>query len=161
MKNNHTDSTPAGYHALTPALTIKGCTKALDFYQRAFGAKIVHSMELPNGTVMHAEMTIGDSRFMLSDEFPDWGVLAPETRGGTRGGLYLYVEDADAAFAQAIREGGKELRPPTTEFWGDRMGQFADPFGHKWTVATHVEDVPPEEIARRGEEMMKKMGGSQ
>ncbi len=160
MKNNHTNSTPEGYHSLTPALTIKGAKAALDFYRRALGAEIEHSMEMPDGTLMHAAMTVGDSKFMLSDEFPSWGVLSPETLGGTPVGLYLYVEDADAAFAQAIREGGKELRPPTTEFWGDRMGQFLDPFGHKWTVATKVEDVSPEETARRGEEWTKKMSES-
>ena len=155
MKNNHINSTPEGYHSLTPTLTIKGAKAALDFYQRALGAKIDHSMEGPDGTLMHAAMTVGDSKFMLSDEFPDWGVLSPETLGGTPVGLYLYVEDADAAFAQAIREGGKELRPLTTEFWGDRMGQFLDPFGHKWTVATHVEEVSHEETTRRGEEWVK------
>lgn len=159
MKNIRINSKPEGYHTITPALTIKGCRKALDFYQRALDAKLVHAMEMPDGAVMHAEMEIGDSRFMLSDEFPDWGVHSPETLGGTPVALYIYVEDADAAFAQAIREGGKELRPPTTEFWGDRMGQFLDPFGHKWTVATRVEEVSPEEMDRRGKEWTEKMGG--
>ena len=157
MKNNHSNSTPAGYHSLTPALAIKGAKQALDFYQRALGASVVHCMETPDGSVMHAEMTVGDSRFMFTDEFPDWGVVSPQTLGGTPVNLYLYVADADAAHARAIREGARELRAPTTEFWGDRMGQFLDPFGHKWTVATRVEDVSDEETARRGDEWMKKM----
>ncbi len=157
MKNNHENSTPEGYHSLTPSLTIKGAKQAIDFYQRALGASVVHCMEMPDGAVMHAEMTVGDSRFMLADEFPDWGVISPQTLGGTPVNLYLYVADADAAFAQAIKAGAKELRPPTTEFWGDRMGQFLDPFGHKWTVATRVEEVSPEETARRGEEWTKNM----
>ena len=155
MKNNHNSSTHEGYHSLTPALVIKGAKRALDFYQRALGASVVHSMDGPDGSVMHAEMTVGDSRFMFSDEFPDWGVVSPETLGGTPVSLYLYVADADAAFAQAVREGAKELRPVTTEFWGDRMGQFLDPFGHKWTVATRVENVSDEETRRRGEEWVK------
>ena len=155
MKNTHNNSAPEGYHTLTPTLTIKNAREALDFYQRALGASVVHCMDGPDGSVMHAEMTVGDSRFMFSDEFPEWGVVSPQTLGGTPVNLYLYVADADAAFAQAIREGAKELRPPTTEFWGDRMGQFLDPFGHKWTVATRVENVSDEETVRRGEEWMK------
>ncbi len=160
MNNHHNSSTPEGYHTLTPGIAVKGGREALDFYQRALGATVINCMDGPNGSVMHAEMKIGDSRFMVNDEFPDWGVLSPQTLGGTPVNLYLYVADADAAFAQAVREGGKSLREPTTEFWGDRMGQFLDPFGHKWTVATRVEEVSDEETVRRGEEWMKKTGES-
>ena len=155
MKNNHDNSTPEGYHSLTPALVIKGARQALDFYRRALGASVVHCMDGPDGSVMHAEMTVGDSRFMLSDEFPDRGVVSPQTLGGSPVNLYLYVADADAAFAQAVRQGATRLRPVTTEFWGDRMGQFVDPFGHQWTVAPRVEEVSDEETVRRGEEWVK------
>ena len=140
---------------MTPVLTIKGAKQALDFYQRALGASVVNCMDGPDGTVMHSEMTVGDSRFMCNDEFPEWGVVSPQSLGGTPVSLYLYVADADAAFAQAVRERATQLRPVTTEFWGDRIGQFLDPFGHKWTVATRVEEVSDEETVRRGEEWMK------
>ena len=155
MKNIHESSAPADYGTLTPALAVRGGKAAIDFYQRAFGATVQHCMEGEGGSVMHAEVMVGDSKFMLSDEFPDWGVMSPESLGGTPVSLYLYVADVDAAFAQAIKEGGKELRPVTTEFWGDRMGQFVDPFGHKWTMATRVEEVSDEETQRRGEEWIK------
>ena len=155
MKNTHDNSAPAGYHTLTPSLTVKDGKAALDFYQRALGATVVNSMEGPDGGLMHAEMTVGDSRFMLGDEMPAWGMLSPLSLGNSPVGLHLYVADVDAAYAQAIREGAKSLGEPTTEFWGDRMGRFVDPFGHKWTVATRVEEVSDEETQRRGEQWMK------
>ncbi len=142
------------YHTVTPVIAIKGAAAALDFYKRAFNATELYRMKMPDGTVMHAEIKIGDSRIMISDEFPDWGVLSPKTVGGAPTTLYIYFEDVDAMTKQAIAAGAKELQPVMDQFWGDRSGKIEDPFGYRWGLATHIEDVSPEEIDRRGKECM-------
>jgi PhnB protein len=138
---------PQGYHSLTPYLIIDGASKALDFYTRAFGAEELFRMPMPDGRVGHAEMRIGDSIFMLADEFPERGVRGPQ--GSPPVHLMIYCEDADAVWKRSLAAGAKELRPLQNQFYGDRSGTLADPFGHQWTVATHVEDVPPDEMQRR------------
>jgi len=139
---------PEGYHSVTPYLTVDDAAAALDFYARAFGA--VEKFRMPMGDVIgHAEILIGNSHIMLSDEFPDRDVLGPRSRGGATAALMVYVPDVDAAFDRAIAAGGKVLMPVSDQFYGDRSGTLADPFGHKWTLATHVEDVSEEEMQRR------------
>jgi len=140
---------PDGYSTLTPYLVIDGASRAIDFYRRAFGATELFRMGRPDGRVGHAELQIGTSRLMLADEHPEMNFRGPRAYGGTPLSLLLYVKDVDSTFAQAIREGAKELRPLANQFYGDRSGTLEDPFGHVWTVATHVEDVPPQELERR------------
>ena len=138
---------PKGYHSLTPYLIVKGGAKALEYYSKAFGAKELFRMPGPDGRIGHAEMQLGDSRFMLADEAPERDVRAPQ--GASPVHLMFYCEDVDRMFKRALSAGGKELRPLTNQFYGDRSGTLADPFGHQWTVATHVEDVSSEEMDRR------------
>jgi PhnB protein len=138
---------PEGYHSLTPYLIVDGASKALDFYKKAFGAEEMFRMPMPDGKVGHAEMRIGDSIFMLADEFPERGIRAPQ--GNSPIQLMIYCEDVDAVWKRSLAAGAKEVRPVQNQFYGDRSGQLADPFGHQWTVATHVEDVPPDEMERR------------
>jgi PhnB protein len=140
---------PDGYRTVTPYLIVSGAAKALDFYKRAFGAEERVRMPGPGGKVMHAEIQIGDSMIMLADEFPQMGARSPQSIGGTSVGICLYVENVDVLFKQAIAAGAKEERPLQNQFYGDRSGTLIDPFGHKWTIATHIEDVTPEEIGRR------------
>jgi PhnB protein len=140
---------PAGHHSITPSLTIRDCAEAIEFYKKAFGATELFRLAGPDGKVMHAEMQFGDSRVMMSDEFPDWHCLSPQSIGGTGSGLMFYVTDVDAVFGQAVAAGAKAMDKPTDQFWGDRTGRLLDPFGHRWSVATHKEDVTPEEINRR------------
>lgn len=149
------DPVPDGYGTITPYLHVKGAAEALAFYREAFGAEELVRMDGPNGTVMHAEMQLGDSKFMLSDEMEDWGNTSPTTLGGSSLSLMVYVEDSDAAFARAIEAGAKEVMPPTDHFYGDRSGVVEDPFGHRWNLSTHVEDVSPQEMDRRMKEMME------
>lgn len=143
---------PDGYHSVTPYLLIKGAADAIAFYVKAFGAVEVMKLAGPDGKIGHAEIRIGNSHVMLADEHPDMGFLGPQSRGGTTVSLLIYSEDCDALFAQAIAAGATELRPLCDQFYGDRSGTVTDPWGHVWTVATHVEDVPPEEIDRRFKE---------
>ena len=145
---------PAGYHSLTPYLAVRDASAAIAFYAKAFGATEVLRMAMPDGSVAHAEVQVGDSRFMLSDENPAWGNLSPQSVGGCTGGLMLYVEDADAVYAQALAAGATAVRPVADQFYGDRSGTVLDPFGHKWTVGTHVEDVPHAELQARMDAMM-------
>jgi PhnB protein len=140
---------PERHHTVTPHLIVADTARALDFYARAFGAIELGRCEMPDGGIGHAEIRIGDSLITLADEFPDWGYLGPNARGGSTVVMRVYVEDVDAAFARAIAAGGTVLRPVTDQFYGDRSGTLTDPFGHVWTLATHVEDVPPDELARR------------
>jgi len=140
---------PDGYNSLTPYLIVRGAAQAIDFYQRAFGAKERMRLASPDGRIGHAEVQIGNSVVMLADEYPELGAKSPQTVGGTPVGFCLYVEDVDARFQQAIAAGGKEERPVKDQFYGDRSGTLIDPFGHKWTIATHIEDVTPDEIGRR------------
>ena len=148
---------PEGYHTITSYLTVRGAADAIAFYTRAFGAKEKERMVGPDGrTVMHAELQIGDSILMLSDEQPDMGNFSPTTLKGSTAGLFLYVPDVDAAFKRATDEGCKVVRPLADMFWGDRFGQVEDPFGHRWGLGTHKEDVPPEEMKKRAEAAMAK-----
>lgn len=145
-------SIPEGYHSVTPYLAIDGAADAIDYYVRAFGATEV--MRMPMGDkIGHAEIRIGDSHVMLSDEFPDMDVLGPKTRGGATATLMIYLTDVDAAFDRAIEAGGTVERGVADQFYGDRSGTLIDPFGHRWTLSTHVEDVGEEEMERRMAEM--------
>jgi PhnB protein len=148
--------TPKGYHTATPYLVIKGAAAAIDFYKKVFGATEIMRMPGPGGTVMHAELKFGDSIIMMADEFPDMGFRGPQSIGGTPVGINLYFPDVDARFALALKNGATEKRPVQNQFYGDRSGTIVDPFGHLWTIATHVEDVAPEEMNRRFEAEMKK-----
>ena len=143
---------PDGYSSLTPYLVIKGADKALDYYKKVFGAVETVRMPGPDGRVMHAEVKIGNSILMLSDENPERGYLSPVTIGGSGASVMLYTDDVDATFKKAVDAGGKAEMPPTDMFWGDRMGNIKDPFGHSWAIATHKEDVSPEEMGRRMKE---------
>ena len=139
---------PEGYRNLNVILTVDDAAKAIDFYKQAFGATEIS--RLPMGDkIGHAELQIGDTRFMLNDEFPDFDNLGPKSRGGTTFGLIIYTDDVDSAFKTALTAGGTEKMPVQDQFWGDRMGTLTDPFGHKWSIATHVEDVPPEQFQER------------
>mmetsp|Transcript_26834 Transcript_26834/g.70457 ORF Transcript_26834/g.70457 Transcript_26834/m.70457 type:complete len:177 (-) Transcript_26834:112-642(-) len=146
---------PKGYYTITPYITIKNAASALDLYAKAFGATEVMSMPGPGGKIMHAEMQIGDSRFMFSDEFPEMGAWSPEHLGGTAGHLMIYVEDCDAMLKRAIAAGCKPDRPAKDQFYGDRSGSVIDPYGHKWTLSTHVKEVSAEECHRIMKEMEK------
>lgn len=145
---------PDGYHAVTPYLIIKGAAEALDFYEKAFSATEKMRMPDPNSSLIgHAEIQIGDSTVMLADEYPDMGFRSPKSLGGTPVSILLYVNDVDAVAKQALAAGAKELRPVKDQFYGDRSGTFEDPFGHVWTIATHKEDLTPEEIGKRAAEV--------
>ncbi|MEV0030945.1 VOC family protein [Nocardia sp. NPDC050793] len=144
---------PDGYPAVSPGLAIDGAAAAIDFYKQVFGATERMRMPRPDGKIAHCELILGGSVIMLGDPAPDMDFLDPKTVGGTPVNLYVYVEDADAAFAAALASGARELTPMTTQFYGDRSGAFEDPWGHRWTVATHVEDISPEEMDRRMAEM--------
>ncbi|MGH7315524.1 MAG: VOC family protein [Candidatus Rokuibacteriota bacterium] len=149
---------PEGYHTVTPALTVKNAPEAIEFYKRAFGAQELMRFGGPDGkSIMHAEIQVGDSRIMLGDEQPSMGCLAPASVGGPTSSLYLYVADVDAAFTRAVAAGAKVLMPVTDMFWGDRFGQVEDPSGHRWGLATHVEDPSPQEIERRQREFFASM----
>jgi PhnB protein len=147
---------PDGYHTVAPYLFIKGAGDAIEFYKKAFGARDLGRMTQPDGKVAHAEIQIGGSRIMLSDEHPPMGAVGPASLGGSPVMLHLYVDDVDALFAQAVAAGATVVRPLTDEFYGDRAGGLKDPFGHLWHLATHKEDLTPEEIGRRA---AKAMGG--
>lgn len=149
---------PDGYHSVIPYLIVDGAAGAIDFYAKAFGATEVMRMPGPDGKIGHAEMQIGDSHIMLADEHPDMGFLGPKSVGGTPVSLMIYVEDADKCFNAAIGGGAKEMKPLENQFYGDRSGTLVDPFGHVWNIATHVEDVPPEEMERRAKEYAQKQG---
>jgi len=144
---------PDGYPRITPYLGIDGASDAIEFYGTVFGATERMRMPAPGGKVGHAELQIGDSVIMLADEFPDMGVRSPKSVGGSPVTLSLYVDDVDQVFDRAVQAGASSLRPVEDQFYGDRTGVFEDPFGHLWSVATHVEDVPPEEIQKRAAAM--------
>ena len=150
-----TNPIPEGYHTATPYLIVNDGAKAIDFYQKAFGAKELFRMAMPDGKLMHAEIMVGDSPIMLSDEHPAMGAKSPTSYGGTPVSLMLYVPDVDQRFQTAIAAGARQVRPVQDQFYGDRSGTLTDPFGHMWTVSTHVEDVPADELRRRSEAMMK------
>ncbi len=149
---------PEGYHTLTPYLVVNGAATALEFYAKALGATELYRMADPSGKVGHAEMRIGDSRFMLADEHPEVGAVGPRAHEGHSVTFLVYVKDVDAAFARAVAAGAKPVRPVEDQFYGDRAGTLEDPFGHQWTLATHVEDVPPDELERRARDRAKQGG---
>jgi PhnB protein len=150
---------PDGYHTITPYLIVRDAAKAITWYEKALGAKERFRMDGPNGTIGHAELQVGDSVLMLADEAPEMGAQAPQSVGGSPVGFMIYVEDCDRAFARALEAGATVERPLKDQFYGDRSGTIVDPFGHKWTIGSHVEDVTPEEMKRRGDEMMKQHQG--
>lgn len=151
---------PDGYHSVTPYLTVNGATRAIDFYRRALGAQEFLRMPGPGGRVMHAEIKVGDSIVMLANEFPDRpDCRSPRTAGGRTASLYLYVPDVDGAFRRAADAGARVVTPQTDMFWGDRIATIEDPAGHQWTLATHNEDLTPEEIGRRRQAFVASMGG--
>jgi len=145
---------PDGYHSVTPYLIVNGAAKAIEFYKKAFGATELGSMPQPDGRIAHAELQIGDSRVMLADEFPERGYHGPEKYGGSAVTLHLYVEDVDQVASRAVAAGAKLLRPVEDQFYGDRSGVLADPFGHHWNVSTHIEDLTMEEIGNRAAKAM-------
>ena len=140
---------PEGYHNVTPYLFVRSAASAIDFYKNIFGATEIMRMPGANGKIMHAELRIGDSIVMLADENPQTGVMSPQTIGGFSVGMHLYVENVDQVIQKAVESGAKLLRPIKNQFYGDRSGSVLDPFGHMWSVATHVEDVSPEEMRKR------------
>ena len=149
---------PEGYHSVTPYLVVRGAVDAIDFYKRAFGAEEVFRMPGPDGKhLMHAEIRIGDSFVFLNDELPEWGVRGPDPAAGVPVSLHLYVEDVDAVFKRAVAAGCTVKMPVQDMFWGDRYGKLVDPFGHEWGLATHKEDLSPEEMAKRAETAMAAM----
>ncbi len=146
---------PVGYHSVIPYLVCKGAAEALEFYKKAFGAAETMRLNGPGGKVMHGEFQIGDSRIMIADEFPEINALAPQSPGSSGVGICVYVEDVDAMLAQATNAGATIARPLQDQFYGDRSATLHDPFGHQWTLATHIEDVSNEEIQRRMDQMMQ------
>lgn len=148
---------PEGYTSLSPYLTVDDGRAALDFYKRAFGAREMGIMEAPDGRIAHAALQIGNSALMFSDPFPQFAGKSPKELGGTTNALFLYVDDVDAVVRQAVDTGATILMEPEDQFWGDRMGQITDPFGHIWQIATHVEDISPEELEVRSKEVFAAM----
>jgi PhnB protein len=144
---------PDGYGSVIPYLIVSDGTAAIAFYQRVFGAKLRMRLDGPDGKVGHAELEIGDSLVMLADEHPEMGALSPRSISGSPVGLHLYIEDVDAVAAKALAAGASLERPVENQFYGDRLGTIIDPFGHRWHISTHIEDVSPEEIGRRAAAM--------
>ncbi|MDB5936326.1 MAG: glyoxalase [Massilia sp.] len=145
---------PEGMHSVTPHLVCGGAADAIAFYKQAFGAVERGRMPGPDGKLMHAQIMIGDSHIMLADEFPDWGSLGPKALGGTPVTIHLYVQDADAVFQQALDAGATVKMPIADMFWGDRYGIVTDPFGHSWSIATHIKDMTPEEMGAAARKAM-------
>jgi PhnB protein len=152
----HVRPIPEGYHSISPAITCKNAAAAIEFYKKAFGAKELNRMEGPGGTIGHAELRIGDSVIFVSDEMPGMSA-APMPSATPSSYLFLYIEDCDSVFKRAVEAGAKATMPMQDMFWGDRYGKLTDPFGHSWGVATHVEDVAPEEMQKRSAEWTAKM----
>jgi uncharacterized glyoxalase superfamily protein PhnB len=149
---------PEGFHTITPHLICSGAAAALAFYQQAFGAQELSRMPGPGGKLMHAQIRIGDSLLMLADDFFDAGSAASQALKNTHVYIHLYVEDADALFARAVEAGARPLMPPADMFWGDRYGQVEDPFGHRWSIATHKRDMTPQQMTQEMEQAMRQMG---
>jgi len=155
---NEVKKIPDGYHSITPMLIVKDGLKAIEYYKKVFGAIDKGAMMMPDGkSVAHAEIMIGDSKIMLSDEFPEMKCLSPKSIGGSPVYLYLYVEDVDKTFNLAVSEGGKSLFPVQDQFYGDRHGSIQDPFGHIWSISTHIKDLTKEEMKKAAEEAFSKM----
>jgi PhnB protein len=150
-------ATPKGYHTVTPSLIVAGAAKAIDFYKKALGAEELMRFPGPDGKIMHAEIKVGDSIIMLADEMPDMGGKGPKSIGGTPVSFFVYGDNVDAAWKRAIDAGSKEVVPLADQFWGDRTGCLEDPFGHQWWLATHVQDLTPEEIRKNAEAYFSQM----
>ena len=150
---------PDDYPRVSISLCVNGASDAIEFYKSVFGANERMRIDMPGGMIGHSELAIGDSLLMVADEFPEMNFLSPVTIGGSATGCNVYVEDVDATFAAALAAGATEERPVQDQFYGDRSGMFIDPWGHRWNVSTHIEDVDAEEMARRSDEMMSQMGG--
>lgn len=146
---------PDGYGGAVPELAVRGASRAIEFYTQAFEAKEQYRFEGPNSVILHADLLIGGRHVMLADEMPQMGSRSPESLGGSPVRMMLYVEDVDTVFQRALNAGAEQVFPVRDEFWGDRAGTLRDPFGHLWMVATHREEVPPDELRRRGEEMLQ------
>ena len=142
---------PKGHHTVTPSIFVAGAAKAIDFYKKALGAEELMRFPAPDGTIMHAQIRIGDSIIMLGDEMPEGGGKSPKTYGGTPVSFFVYGENVDAAWKRAVDAGAKPIQPLADQFWGDRTGCLEDPFGHQWWLAQHIEDLTPEELQKRGE----------
>ncbi len=147
------NAVPNGYHSIIPYLSVNGAAKAIEFYKKVFGATELVRMGGPDGKVGHAELKIGDAHIMLADEHPEMGFRSPKAFGGSPVNILVYLPDVDKAVERAVAAGGKLERPVKDQFYGDRSGQVVDPFGHVWTIATHIEDVSPQEMKKRAEEM--------
>ncbi len=154
---NKVKPVPDGYHTVTPSMAVADAAKAIEFYKQALGAEELMRVAGPGGKIMHAEIRVGNSAIMLNDEMPEMGSKGPKSYGGTPVGFYVYVENLDAAWKRATDAGVKVTMPPAEMFWGDRLGAFEDPFGHRWTLAQHVKDPTPEEM-RKGQEAFAKGG---
>lgn len=148
---------PAGFHTLTPHLTVRDADRALEFYKNALGAEVLNVARTPDGKVLHAMLRIGDSPLMLNDEFPEMGGLSPLSTGGAGVTIHIYTENVDQAFDRAVNAGAKVKMPLMDQFWGDRYGIVTDPFGHSWSLATHIKDMSPEEMQRGQDEAMARM----
>lgn len=147
---------PEGYHTITPFLTVRDAARAIEFYKQAFGAEERGVARDPDGKIMHAELKIGDSIIMLSDEYPDFGSLSPQSIGGSGMGLHIYLDGVDAAFDRALKAGAQVEMPVMDQFWGDRYGRLRDPFGHKWSIGTHIKDLSAEEMKQGMDEAFAK-----
>jgi uncharacterized glyoxalase superfamily protein PhnB len=148
---------PTGFHTLTPHITVRNADQALEFYKKAFGAEVQNIARMPNGKVMHAALQIGDSKLMLNEESPEFGALSPLSTGGSGVMLHIYLENVDAAFDRAVSVGAEVKMPLMDQFWGDRYGVVADPYGHKWSLATHIKDMSAEEMQLAQDEAIANM----
>jgi PhnB protein len=148
---------PAGFHTLTPHLTVRNADKALEFYKNALGAEVLGAARMPDGRIMHAALRVGDSMLMLNEEMPEYGGLSPQSLNGTGVTIHVYTDNVDEAFNRAVSAGAQVKMPLMDQFWGDRYGLVQDPFGHKWSLATHVKDLSAEEMQRAQDEAMAKM----
>jgi PhnB protein len=156
--SSKTPAIPEGMHTITPHITLRNAAQAIDFYKRAFGAEELGRSLTPDGKIMHAMIRIGDSLLMMNDEFPNMGSSSPETLGGTNITLHIQTEDVDSLFDRAVKAGAKATMPVADQFWGDRYGQVVDPFGQRWSLATRVEQLTPEEIEARAKAFFAKAG---
>ena len=156
--SEHVKAVPPGFHTLTPHLTVRNAEQALEFYKKAFGAEIGQVAHMPDGKVMHASLKIGDSQLMLNDEMPEYGVLSPVSTGSNSPvTIHIYTENVDEAFDRAVSAGAQVKMPLMDQFWGDRYGVVTDPYGHKWSLASHVKDMSPEEMEHGMKDAMAKM----
>jgi len=146
---------PDGYHSVTPYLSVKGASDAIEFYKKAFDAIELFRLDMPGGIIGHAEIQIGNSRIMIADPCDDVSFADPKTLGGSTVGLYVYVDDVDRMFSQSVAAGAKSVKPVEDQFYGDRIGTIEDPYGHRWFIATHIEDLTPEELNTRAENLFE------